>query len=464
MKNSVTTRFLYLPFLVVVIIVSAVMLSPTVANRLSNAPILCVPLEVSMRLNLPSFIPAIRVQSLLPCNQFIGYLAVYRVCMAVASFFFLLFLIMLCVWSSKDPRSYVQNGFWFFKWFVAVGLVAGFFFIPEGSNFYFSRVSLALGLAAAVLFIAIQIVLLVDFAHSWAESWIERAQENDNKWWYVLMLVFSVIFYIGSLTAVILLYVFFTQTVGCTLNKFFISSTLVLSVAVSIIAILPWVQKVQPKSGLLQASIVTAYCTYITWSAVATEPYGPVPGTNGTAFYDCPLSNRSTFAVYSQSNPSSLAASIVGIIILLITVAYMCFRLSGNQQLRKLRGGQKEDTEGSVLCCDCWPSEPEEPAEEEKSDEDEGKWKLHHVDDEKERVTYSYSLFHFVMMLAILYFMMQLTNWGDPGNANSEHFQNTWASTWVKMASGWLCFAVYLWTLLAPLLLGQCRDFSSYNE
>ena len=37
---------------------------------------------------------------------------------------------------------------------------------------------------------------------------------------------------------------------------------------------------------------------------------------------------------------------------------------------------------------------------------------MHHTDDEKEHVTYSYSFFHFLMMLAILYFMMQLTNWG----------------------------------------------------
>ena len=30
----------------------------------------------------------------------------------------------------------------------------------------------------------------------------------------------------------------------------------------------------QPKSGLLQASVVTAYCTYLIWSGVSAEPYG----------------------------------------------------------------------------------------------------------------------------------------------------------------------------------------------
>ena len=45
---------------------------------------------------------------------------------------------------------------------------------------------------------------------------------------------------------------------------------------------------------------------------------------NGTVigFYDCRL-NYSSVAVFSESNPSSLAASIVGIVILLITVAYV---------------------------------------------------------------------------------------------------------------------------------------------
>ena len=47
---------------------------------------------------------------LVNCGQFIGYLAVYRICMGVASFFLVMMLMMLCVLSSKDPRSYIQNG------------------------------------------------------------------------------------------------------------------------------------------------------------------------------------------------------------------------------------------------------------------------------------------------------------------------------------------------------------------
>ena len=39
-----------------------------------------------------------------------------------------------------------------------------------------------------------------------------------------------------------MLYLLFVQLASCTLNKAYISSTLILSVVVSILAILPWVQ------------------------------------------------------------------------------------------------------------------------------------------------------------------------------------------------------------------------------
>ncbi len=87
-------------------------------------------------------------------------------------------------------------------------------------------------------------------------------------------------------------------------------------------------------------------------------------GVNRTEmFYDCRL-NYSPLSVYGNFTSTSLVASIVSIILLFITVAYMwsvgryhimksliqlqfflSFRLSGTRQLQKLRGGKKEENE-----------------------------------------------------------------------------------------------------------------------
>jgi asparagine N-glycosylation enzyme membrane subunit Stt3 len=153
------------------------------------------------------------------------------------------------------------------------------------------------------------------------------------------MLMATVIIYLAALIGIALMYAYFTELDSCSLNKFFITSTLFLSVVVSVIAILPWIQRVQPKSGLLQAAVVSGYCTYQTWSAISTEPYGPDRNCN---------IGDSTFAVFSDSG-NALAASIVGILVLLITVAYVCFTLSSTAQLRKFRGGSKDEDESSLL-------------------------------------------------------------------------------------------------------------------
>lgn len=40
----------------------------------------------------------------------VGYKSVYRMCFAMACFFFLFAIIMIRVRSSKDPRAAIQNG------------------------------------------------------------------------------------------------------------------------------------------------------------------------------------------------------------------------------------------------------------------------------------------------------------------------------------------------------------------
>ena len=71
-------------------------------------------------------------------------------------------------------------------------------------------------------------------------------------------------------------------------------------------------------------------------------------------------------------------------------------------------------------------------------------------DDEIEQTSYSYSGFHFLMMLSSLYIMMTLTNWFGL-SPDLTTLQTTAVSMWVKIISSWLVFILYSWQMLAPL-------------
>lgn len=81
-------------------------------------------------------------------------------------------------------------------------------------------------------------------------------------------------------------------------------------------------------------------------------------------------------------------------------------------------------------------------------------------DNESDGVNYSWSLFHLMFALATLYVMMTLTNWYSPGEGVSiDTISANMSAVWVKIVSAWICFALYMWTLVAPVVLPE-RDFS----
>merc|ERR1711963_379063 len=60
-------------------------------------------------------------------------------------------------------------------------------------------------------------------------------------------------------------------------------------------------------------------------------------------------------------------------------------------------------------------------------------------DDERDGVTYNWSLFHVMFGLATLYVMMTLTNWYSPGASHGiENMSANMAAVWVKAISAWL--------------------------
>nr|XP_056701757.1 serine incorporator 2 [Euleptes europaea] len=368
------------------------------------------------------------------CKSFLGHKSVYRMCFATAAFFFLFALMMVCVRSSKDPRASIQNGFWFFKLLILIGITVGAFYIPDGA---FTPVWFYFGVVGSFLFILIQLILLIDFAHSWSQIWLHNADEGSAKSWYAALFFFTFLFYAVSIAAVVLLYVYYTKPDSCTENKVLISLNLIFCIVVSVLSILPKIQDAQPHSGLLQASIITLYTMFVTWSSLANVPN---KYCNPTLLVR--VENNST-AVVSDGEPLTQwwdAPSIVGLVIFVLCTFFISVRSSDHAQVNKMMLTE----ESSAMTGGNTPTL------------EDGVHKAY--DNEEDGVSYNYSFFHICLLLASLYIMMTLTNWYRP----DEHYQvltSPWTAVWVKISSSWAGLLLYVWTLVAPVVLPD-RDFS----
>lgn len=413
-RNSTSTRIMYAIMLLLATVTGCVMLAPGLQDTLKKVPFCKGDGNWDWQAD---------------CEAAVGYLAVYRICFALCCFFVLFAVMMINVKSSRDPRAGIQNGFWGIKYLLLIGGIVGAFFIPEGS---FGTTWMWFGMIGGLAFILIQMILIVDFAHSWAESWVGKYEETESKGWYCALLFCTLLNYCLTITGVVLLYIYFTKPGDCATSKTFISVNLILCVVVSIMSILPSIQEVQPKSGLLQSSIVSLYVTYLTWSSVANNPDKSCnPGF--FAFSPSNHENRVTFDTQS----------IVGLVIWILCILYSSIRTASSSN--------KMGLSEKVLVKD---TGAETPGRDVESDHGETKvW-----DNEEDQVAYSWSFFHIMFALATLYIMMTLTNWFHP-NSSLETLNANTASMWVKMISAWICIFLYGWTLVAPMVFPN-REFS----
>lgn len=367
------------------------------------------------------------------CNSLVGYLAVYRVCFAMAAFFLLMAVLMFKVKNSSDPRAKFQNGFWLIKIVLVNALIVAAFYIPKGK---FGVAWMYIGMFGGYLFILLQLILLIDFAHNWSESWVEKYERTGNKRWYWALVLVTSGIYVLAIGAVVCFFLFFTEPSGCKNNKFFISLNLVLCFLVSMVAIHPKVQECQPSSGLLQAAVITLYTMYLTWSGMSNEPDG--------------MCNPSGSLISSDNLAPGLGngRTVIAAVLMFVMVVYSCLKTTSSNPLTA-----SSSMEETLL------PDYSQDAESGHATNDENRVKIQRVyDDESTAVTYNYSFFHLTFTLASLYIMMTLTNWYSPEGSDFTTLTSNWATVWVKISSSWACLALYLWTLLAPVLLPD-RDF-----
>ncbi|XP_072408960.1 serine incorporator 4 isoform X1 [Chiloscyllium punctatum] len=371
------------------------------------------------------------------CDMLIGYSAVYRVCFGTACFYLLLCVFLFNVKSSRDFRALIHNGFWFVKFLMLVGISAAAFFIPDES---FLHVWRYVGVTGALLFILMQLSLISVFAHFWNKNWMTGAAHG--KWWSLAVLAVTLLFYALAVTAFSLMYKFYTHPAGCLVNKALLILNISLCFLVSLLSRSQCVQQRQPHSSLLQASIISCYVMYLTFSALSSRPPETVQYQGQNISVCSPSVNENGVQAKGR------LIAIFGAAVMYCCVLFACNEASylakvfgPSWMVRVYRYEFKK-----ASCCFCCLDEELPSCEVEVTG---GQEVIH---DERDRVTYSYSSFHFVFFLASLYVMMTLTNWFNYESATLETVfsQGSWSTFWVKSCSCWLCLLLYLLILLAP--------------
>lgn len=367
-----------------------------------------------------------------------GFVAVHRINFALGLFHLLLALLLVGVHSTRNPRAGIQNGYWPLKIVAWLALIVLTFFIPESFFVVWGNYFAMIG---SFVFILIGLVLLVDFAHSWAETCLEHVEENDSTLWQFILIGSTVGMYIGSIVMTVVMYVFFASS-GCSMNQAAITINLIFTLVISLMSIHPKVQEYNPQAGLAQAAMVSIYCAYLTMSAVAAEPddrsCNPFIRSRGTRTASIVLGAIFTFLAIAYTTTRAATRSSEEYEPL-TSEHSLVVREPSRSQMRQdaLRAAVEQGSLPASVLTESWDSDSEEEG----------------ADDEKTLTRYNYVLFHLVFLLATQYTATLLTmNVEKEMTGDFAPVGRTYFSSWVKIVSSWICFFLYGWTLLAPVL------------
>lgn len=353
-------------------------------------------------------------------NEFCkGDLAVFRI-----SFILVLFFAMMM--GASLASEGLHRGYWGIKiLMVLVGIIASFWIPEQSFNIHAFAWCARIG---SVFFLVLQILILIDFAYQWNESWVAKAYGADdslqveNRNWIIAILCTAAILIAGALTGIVLLYVFYSS---CPVGTSFTTLTLLGAILMTVLSVFrDKIVDSEMQGAILPTAIVVAYSVFLTWSALESNPdsaclpsfrHKSLDMTFGTLFAAVTL-------MWSAFSVTSNAAHLVK-----------------GETLEK--AGEGSDGGGG-------PIVHAADLEEQMIDGD---------DASVDVPVYGHEpswLFHLVMISASMYQAMLLTDWGTAkGPANAGE-----ASMWMKIVAQWLTVLLFCWTMVAPAILKD-REF-----
>lgn len=338
-----------------------------------------------------------------------AYMAVYRVCFAMATFYLLFAVILVCVDNTRDPRVDLQYKAWPVKFCLFFSLLFCSFFLPKE----FSRVWIYVALAGTFVFTILQLTLLIYWTRNTSKKLDKKVETATSSFWPALLAISTVFLFLFSLGTIITFYVFFTRLPLCITNTFFISLNLVLAIVASVTSVHPKIYD----AGLFQCFVIVVFSLYLTWSGLS---HNPDERCNPVAGYIAEVDMR----------PNLNIQAAVDLLFTLITLIYFSNKVPViSEHLRELyeRIRSREKTPSSM--------------ESQSSGEA-----------ECNSIMYNFSLFHLVYFFGSLHATIILTNWFIPTHGSRFKLSVNWAAMCVKMTASSLSLTIYVWCIAAQLL------------
>ena len=351
-------------------------------------------------------------------DELVGTLSVTRIMTASIAFHAILSVSVAGVNDTQSNRAAIHNGLWCFKFLAWVGLICLMFVLPNG---IFQGLSSTVYRGGGCLFLLISIIHLVDFVYQfYRRVYIDRGDQDTEGGWMCLVMVITFGCYAWTVFVTVTAVVVHSDGEGCGEGLAAVFLGLALTIVVSCLSVSPWVRNAAngmgQTNGIFQASVVSAYCSFLALSAMQNHPE-----------MRCRI---------VKTDDVDFWLKMLGVLFVCVTVSFTAIeRGTEDHAVPPLPGMEGMESEEGEL-----------------------------EDDEKHGVKYAYWYFHLHMLLAAMYLCMLLTGWDTiEGSNNTLVLDRTMVSVWIKILTSWICYVLYAVTLILPPLFPD-RQFGSPPE
>jgi len=346
-------------------------------------------------------------------NQF-----VYRLGFALVVFFSLMMFLVACF------RKFAHDGAWCIKVLALLGILVGSLWCSDQSMTTFANACLY----GSGLFIAIQVLCLLDWVYGLNERWRGMAEEDPS--YFHRLLWTSIVAFVLAILFIILAIVQFAAG-GCSFAAAEISWTAISIVGFSVLS----VSGLVAHSSLMCSAIVALYATFYCWSGLSAMPHD-VLGDDG----------QSCNTLLGEDGSAATWVNVtVGLILTCISLAWSAFSLGESEASLSLSKAPSDDSSSyAELSIEDNTSQTDRDSEFGGSE-----------------TIVPLMRYHFIMVICSMFMTMTICNW-DTQRSNLKDFGTGWNVVWVKTVSQWLTILLYTWTIIVPRVFELCgieREF-----